>query len=207
VRASGGRTLEVSFARSGSTQVVSIQPELQSGEGGLGLEETNYLIGVTPVEAALPLPGRLEEYRERNPIVALPRAVEMTVAITGTFLRGLGKIVTGEVSRNQVAGPIGIAVIAGKSWELGWETYLQTLVLISINLGILNLLPIPILDGGQALLFLVEGVKRSPLSLRTRLAVQQIGLTVLALLMGMAFWNDISRHWSKVLDWLRTGGL
>jgi regulator of sigma E protease len=83
----------------------------------------------------------------------------------------------------------------------------MTMVLISINLGILNLLPIPVLDGGQALLFLVEGVKRSPISLRTRLAVQQIGLTVLALLMGMAFWNDISRHWSKVVDWLRTGGL
>jgi regulator of sigma E protease len=131
----------------------------------------------------------------------------MTVAITGTFLRGLVKIVTGEVSRNQVAGPIGIATIAGSSWQQGWETYLSTLVLISINLGILNLLPIPILDGGQALLFLVEGVKRSPLSLRTRLAVQQIGLTVLALLMGMAFWNDISRNWSKVLDWLRSGGL
>jgi regulator of sigma E protease len=106
-----------------------------------------------------------------------------------------------------VAGPIGIATIAGSSWQQGWETYLSTLVLISINLGILNLLPIPILDGGQAALFLVESVKRSPLSLRTRLAVQQIGLTVLALLMGMAFWNDISRHWSKVLDWLRAGGL
>jgi regulator of sigma E protease len=77
------------------------------------------------------------------------------------------------------------------------------MVLISINLGILNLLPIPILDGGQALLFLVEGVKRSPLSLRTREIVQQIGLTVLVMLMGLAFWNDISRNWSKVIDWLR----
>jgi regulator of sigma E protease len=78
------------------------------------------------------------------------------------------------------------------------------MVLISINLGILNLLPIPILDGGQALLFLVEGVKRSPLSLRTREIVQQIGLTVLVMLMGLAFWNDISRNWSKVVDWLRS---
>ena len=79
------------------------------------------------------------------------------------------------------------------------------MVLISINLGILNLLPIPILDGGQALLFLVEGVKRSPLSLRTREIVQQIGVTVLVMLMGLAFWNDISRNWSKVVDWLRSG--
>ncbi len=205
VRSSGGRSLEVVYARDGVAHEVAIQPELRTVEVGPGLEETRYLVGITA--AAATLPGALAIDRERNPAVALPRAVEMTVSITGTFLRGLGKIVTGEVSRNQVAGPIGIATIAGSSWQQGWETYLSTLVLISINLGILNLLPIPILDGGQALLFLVESVKRSPLSLRTRLAVQQIGLTVLALLMGMAFWNDISRHWSKVVDWLRSGGL
>jgi regulator of sigma E protease len=205
VRASGGRTLAVAYAREGRTERVSIQPELRTVEVGPGLEETRYLVGITAAPATLP--GDFAVDRERNPLRSLPRSVEMTVSITGTFLRGLGKIVTGEVSRNQVAGPIGIATIAGSSWQQGWETYLSTLVLISINLGILNLLPIPILDGGQAALFLVESVKRSPLSLRTRLAVQQIGLTVLALLMGMAFWNDISRHWSKVLDWLRAGGL
>ena len=205
VRSSGGRALDIAYARDGETQRVAIQPELRTVEIGPGLEETRYLVGITA--AAATLPGAFAIDCERNPLVSLPRAVEMTVSITGTFLRGLGKIVTGEVSRNQVAGPIGIATIAGSSWQQGWETYLSTLVLISINLGILNLLPIPILDGGQAVLFLVEGVKRSPLSLRTRLAFQQIGLTVLALLMGMAFWNDISRHWSKVLDWLRAGGL
>ncbi len=205
VRASGGNPLDLVYARDGAARRVQIQPELRTIEVGPGLEETRYLVGITAAPATLP--GALAIDRERNPAVALPRAVEMTVSITGTFLRGLGKIVTGEVSRNQVAGPIGIAMIAGSSWQQGWETYLSTLVLISINLGILNLLPIPILDGGQATLFLVEGVKRSPLSLRSRLAVQQIGLTVLALLMGMAFWNDLSRYGSKVLDWLRSGGL
>ena len=74
----------------------------------------------------------------------------MTVDVTSMFLRGLAKIVTGEVSRKQVAGPIGIAQIARNALQRGWENYLSTLVLISINLGILNLLPIPILDGGQA---------------------------------------------------------
>ncbi len=105
-----------------------------------------------------------------------------------------------------MAGPIGIAQIAGSALKQGWETYLRIMVLISINLGILNLLPIPVLDGGQAMVFLVEGIKRSPLSLRTRLAVQQVGLTVLVLLMGMAFWNDLSRIWSRVAEWL-PGGL
>jgi regulator of sigma E protease len=128
----------------------------------------------------------------------------MTADVTRTFLQGLGKIVTGQVSSRQLAGPIGIAEIAHSALQRGWEAYLGTLVLISINLGVLNLLPIPVLDGGQAMIFLIEGVKRSPVSLRTREVVQQIGLTVLVLLMGFAFWNDVSRHWSKLLEWLRT---
>jgi regulator of sigma E protease len=130
----------------------------------------------------------------------------MTVEITHLFLRGLGKLITGDVPRNQLAGPIGIAEIAGKALERGWMDYLQTLVLISINLGILNLLPIPLLDGGQAVVFLVEGIRNERLSLRTREFVQQIGFTMLVVIMGFAFWNDISRNWSRVLDWL-TGGL
>jgi regulator of sigma E protease len=87
--------------------------------------------------------------------------------------------------------------------QAGWDRFLNLLVLISINLGILNLLPIPILDGGQALMFTVEGVKRSPLSLRTREIVQQMGLVVLVALMGFAFWNDVSRHWSSFLEWVK----
>ncbi len=203
VRTSGGRKLELVVAREGRLEHMTVSPEMAPIDIGLGIEEPRYRVGVT-AEAAT-LPGAVGIDQVRNPFVAVPRAIGMTVDVTQMFLRGLGKIVTGEVSRKQVAGPIGIAQIAGNAFERGWETYLSTLILISINLGILNLLPIPILDGGQAVLFLAEGVKRSPLSLRTRMVFQQIGLTVLMLLMGMAFWNDISRHWSKVVDWLRSG--
>ena len=115
---------------------------------------------------------------------------------------GLSKLVTGEVSRKNLAGPIGIAQMAGDALRQGWVDYLRLMVLISINLGILNLLPIPILDGGQATLFLVESLNRKPLSLRTKLAVQQVGFTMLVLLMGLAFWNDLARLWSR---WLPPG--
>jgi regulator of sigma E protease len=201
VRTSEGRPLELTFARDGEVSTVVIAPELeQIDAAGLGIEEPRYLVGITARAASLS--GAVELDRERNPLVAAPRAVGMTVDVTGTFLRGLVKLVTGEVPRNQLAGPIGIAEIAGNAWQRGWETYLSILVLISINLGILNLLPIPILDGGQAVIFAVEGIKRAPLSLRTREIFQQIGFTVLVLLMGLAFWNDLSRHWSKLLEWL-----
>jgi regulator of sigma E protease len=203
VRTSGGRPLRLAFARGGRLHEVVISPELTSTDVGLGMEDQRFMVGIT-AEAATLL-GAVALDRERNPFVAVPRAVGMTVDVTRSFLRGLGKLLTGEVSRKQLAGPIGIAEIAGNALQRGWETYLAVMVLISINLGILNLLPIPILDGGQAVLFLVEGVKRGPLSLRTRELVQQVGLTVLVLLMGLAFWNDISRNWSRVVDWLRTG--
>jgi len=141
-----------------------------------------------------------------NPLISVPRATAMTIEITKLFMRGLGKLVTGEVPRNQLSGPIGIAEIAGKALERGWMDYLETLILISINLGILNLLPIPLLDGGQAVVFIIEGVRNERLSQRTREFVQQVGITMLLLIMGFAFWNDISRNWSRVVDWL-TGSL
>ena len=94
-------------------------------------------------------------------------------------------------------------ILVHLAMQAGWETYLRLLILISINLGILNLLPIPVLDGGQALVFMVEGVKRSPISLRTREIIQQMGIVVLVTLMLFAFWNDVTRHWEGFVDWFR----
>jgi regulator of sigma E protease len=204
VRTSGGKPLELQLSREGSVQRVTLAPEMASVDVGLGVEEPRYRVGIAARSSGLA--GQIEIEKVRNPLVSLPRAVAMTVDVTGSFLRGLGLMLTGQVSRNQIAGPIGIAEIAGNAFERGWETYLSIMVLISINLGILNLLPIPILDGGQAVLFAIEGLRRGPLSLRTREIVQQIGFTVLMLIMGLAFWNDLSRQWSKLLVWLSSGG-
>ncbi len=203
VRTSGGRELVLGVARDGELQTLRVAPEIAAVDTGLGIDEERYRVGIAAHAATLS--GAVALERVRNPLVATQRGFEMTVSLTRSFLRGLGKLITGEVSRSQIAGPIGIAQIAGKALERGIDAYLQMLVLISINLGILNLLPIPILDGGQALIVIVESIKRAPLSLRTREFVQQIGLTVLMLLIGLAFWNDISRNWSDFLDWLRSG--
>ncbi len=203
VSTGGGRPIELVIARQGALREVSLEPQLIPTDMGLGMKEPRFRIGIAGVDAILP--GSLAIEQLRNPLVSVPRAVRMTVEVTRVFMVGLGKIITGEVSRKQVAGPLGIAEIAGRALQQGWKSYLRIMVLISINLGILNLLPIPVLDGGQALVFLVEAIKRSPLSLRTRLAVQQVGLTMLVLLMGLAFWNDLSRLWSRVAEWLPDG--
>ena len=201
VRSSGGRPLRIAFARGGETREIAIKPELIDADTGLGIPEERYLIGITAHAATVA--GAVGVDQERNPLRALPRAVGMTAEVTRSFLAGLGRLATGEVSRKQLAGPIGIAEIAHNAFERGWQAYLSTLVLISVNLAVLNLLPIPVLDGGQALLILIEGVKRSPVSLRTREIAQQIGVTLLVMLMALAFWNDLSRHWTRFVDWVR----
>jgi regulator of sigma E protease len=201
VRSSGGRPLAIAYARGGETRELRIKPELVDADTGLGIPEERYLIGITAHAATLS--GAVGVDQELNPLRALPHAVAMTGEITKAFLAGLGRLATGEVSRKQLAGPIGIAEIAHNAFERGWQAYLSTLVLISVNLAVLNLLPIPVLDGGQALLILIEGVKRSPVSLRTREIAQQIGVTLLVMLMALAFWNDLSRHWARFVDWVR----
>ncbi len=200
VRASQGRPLHISYARDGQTRSVELAAELQTVDSG-GLEEEAWLIGIVAEDVTLV--GALRLDRELNPLVALPRAVGMTVETTTRFLRGFGKLVTGEISRRQIGGPIEIGRQAHLALQAGWDRYLELLIIISINLGILNLLPIPILDGGQALLFLVEGVRRGPLSLRTREIVQQVGFLLLVTIMGFAFWNDVTRNWSRLVEWVR----
>lgn len=199
VLGSGGRPLELRVAREGETRTLTLQPELANPEGD-GVEQELYLIGITGTSAALP--GASREQRIWNPLVSVPRATAMTAEVTRLYLAGLGKLVSGEISRRNLGGPIEIARQSHRALEAGWDRFLNLLVLISINLGVLNLLPIPVLDGGQALLFAVEGVQRRPLSLRTRELVQQLGLMVLLAIMGFAFWNDFTRHWSSFVEWL-----
>jgi regulator of sigma E protease len=201
VRASEGRTLRIGYARAGDTVRVDIAPRLVQADTGMGREEA-YMVGIRAEDATLP--GSYGQDRALNPLVALPRAVAMTWERTALMLRAVGKIIVGDISRKQIGGPIEIARQAHSAFEAGWEVYINLLIMISINLAILNLLPIPVLDGGQAVLFALEGIKRAPLSLRTREIAMQIGVTMVIMLMGFAFWNDLSRYWSSFVDWLRS---
>ncbi|MCX7172523.1 MAG: RIP metalloprotease RseP [Proteobacteria bacterium] len=108
-------------------------------------------------------------------------------------LRMIGRMITGEVSWKNLSGPVTIADYAGQSARLGWTYYLKFLALISISLGVLNLLPIPILDGGHLLYYIAEIIKGGPLSERIMEIGQQIGLFLLLMLMAFAFYNDINR--------------
>jgi regulator of sigma E protease len=205
VRASEGRTLEIAYARNGEVYRVDITPEVREVPGPFGIEgmeEKVYQVGIAHGLATLP--GEVSLDQVRNPLVALPRAARMTLSDTAALLRGLSKLVTFQLGADQLRGPITIIQIARKSLDRGWQMYLRTMIFISINLGILNLLPIPVLDGGQIMIFAFEGIKRSPISVRTRELVQQFGFIVLVMMMGLAFWNDLSGQWAKLVRWLTT---
>jgi len=106
----------------------------------------------------------------------------------------LWRIVTGQVSAKNISGPISIAEFAGISAFLGVSAFLAFLAIISVSLGVLNLMPVPLLDGGQVAYQLAEAVKGSPLSERTQIFGQKLGIALLVVLMSLAFYNDIARH-------------
>jgi regulator of sigma E protease len=131
-----------------------------------------------------------------GPVAALGKAVAETWDKSAFTLLMIGRMMTGEVSWRNISGPVTIADYAGQSARLGIDYYLKFLALVSISLGVLNLLPIPILDGGHLLYYLVEIIKRGPVSERTMEIGQQIGLALLLMLMAFAFYNDINRLFS-----------
>lgn len=130
---------------------------------------------------------------ELGPIEAIPNAFQETWTQTMFTLRMLGRMVTGDVSIKNISGPINIAQFAGESAQRGLRYFLGFLAMISISLGVLNLLPVPVLDGGQIVYQTVELVKGSPLSERSQIVGQQFGILALIVLMSFAFYNDIAR--------------
>jgi len=108
----------------------------------------------------------------------------------------LGRIVIGEASIKNISGPITIAEVAGQSAKLGVEKFLRFLAIVSLSLGVINLLPIPMLDGGHLLFYLVEMIKGSPVSDSVQEIGLKIGVTMLVMLMSVALYNDFSRLFS-----------
>ena len=131
--------------------------------------------------------------RRYGPVDSMTHAMARTWSSTVFTLRMLGRMVTGDVSIKNISGPINIAQFAGESAERGLDYFLGFLAIVSISLGVLNLLPIPVLDGGQIVYQSIEGLKGSPLSERAQIVGQQIGIFALIMLMSFAFYNDLAR--------------
>lgn len=172
------RPLDVEIARDGRRVSLTLRPEAQTGANG-----TIGYVGVAPY---------MNEIRY-GPLESVPRSLAETWDKTALTLGLLGKMVTGDVSMKNLSGPITIAKVAGDSARTGYRFYFGVLALLSISLGVLNLLPIPILDGGHILFCAAEAATGRPVSERAQAVGTQIGLFLVAGLMMLALYNDISR--------------
>jgi regulator of sigma E protease len=141
-------------------------------------------------------PGR-SLMRSDNPLEAVYHGLEATWGWTELTAIGLYKMVVGDISSKNIGGPLTIANISGEAASQGAASVVFLIAILSINLGVLNLLPIPILDGGHLLFFLIEGILRKPLGERQRELAQQVGLVLLVGVMIFAFWNDLERIFSR----------
>lgn len=141
-------------------------------------------------------PGR-SLMRSDNAVEAVYHGLEATWGWTELTTIGLYKMVVGDISSKNIGGPLTIANISGEAASQGASSVVFLIAILSINLGILNLLPIPILDGGHLLFFLIEGILRKPLGERQREFAQQVGLVLLVGVMIFAFWNDLERIFSR----------
>jgi regulator of sigma E protease len=137
--------------------------------------------------------------RYTNPFSAAGFAVAETFDQASNILSTLVALVTGQLSLKALGGPILIAKIAGDSAKAGWVTFFSSMALISINLGLVNLFPIPVLDGGQIVLLGAEAIKRGPLSDKTLENFQKVGFILVMSLVLLAVYNDLSRFWKSMV--------
>jgi regulator of sigma E protease len=186
IRDNPGRTLPVTVQRDGTSVRLEVTPEPVE-QGG----KTVGRIYIRPRLAELPQDMRV--HVRYGPIEAVGEAVENTWAMSYLTLGMLYRMLRLEVSTRNISGPLTIAQYAGESARIGFEPFVMFLAVISISLGVLNLLPVPVLDGGHLLYFAIEAVRGRPLPDRVLAWGQQIGIALLAGLMFLAFYNDITR--------------
>ncbi|BCD97499.1 RIP metalloprotease RseP [Marinagarivorans cellulosilyticus] len=187
VRQRPNQPLAVSVKRNGRVKELTLTPSLvevkgfgKVGQAGVGVKAVSW-------------PENMLVTRKLGITAALDKAVEDTWSNSVMVLVSIKKLLLGQISIKNLSGPIGIAKVAGDSARAGLQYYLHFMAVLSVYLGVFNLLPIPILDGGRIVFCLAEGIKGSPLSERVKMAGLQLGLMFMGVLMIMAFYNDILR--------------
>ncbi len=181
----GGTPISMELAGAGGRRTLEVRPEVETVEGLDGKPREVGRIGISV---------KLDFRSEPLGIgAALVEGWNATLGASTQIVRTVRGLFSGRISRREVGGPIMIGQLAGESARMGLDPFLAFMALISINLAILNLLPVPVLDGGQFLFLLAEAVIRRPLPLKLRERLTAVGMVLIVLLMGLAFSNDIRR--------------
>lgn len=182
------KSIKIGIIRAGQHKDIILVPKARVNDAGVSIGR----VGIAVYDSVIK-PNYLSATQSYPIGKALIKGVARTYDMSVMTLRVLGKMVTGKASIKNLSGPISIAQYAGESADLGLAMFLGFLAIVSISLGVLNLLPIPLLDGGHLLYFLIEYIKGSPVSEAVQVIGQQVGLAFLICLMGIAFYNDIIR--------------
>ncbi len=184
---SGGKVLAFQIKRGGERLDVSISPKSQEDVNLFGEKIQRYVIGIT---------SSTEVVEKRlNPLEAAGQSFVQTYRVMELTVMSIVKLIQGTLSTKTLGGPIMIAELAGQQAEQGMANLAFFTALLSVNLAILNFLPIPVLDGGHLLFFFIELLIGRPVSIRVREVAQQAGIFILISLMIFVFYNDITRYW------------
>jgi regulator of sigma E protease len=187
IKQSSGKALGLRIQRGGQEAAMTVQPRKREVKNIFGELKEDWMIGI----------GSQVSIEKGDPGLAVSRAFVQTYEYSKLTLIGLYKMITREVSPRNLGGPILIAQMAGQQAQEGIGSFLAFLAVLSINLGVLNLLPVPVLDGGHLFFFAIEAIIGRPVSLKYREKAQQVGMFLLLLLMIFAFANDIFRLFEK----------
>jgi regulator of sigma E protease len=193
VRDRPGKSVTVVVDRAGQELTLEMEIGDVAVEGGVPGERRGVIGAGENADVLRAIVANASTTERYGVLAAVPKGIAKTWEMSELTIRMLGRMITGDVSVRNISGPINIASYAGDSARAGLGAFLSFLSIVSISLGILNLLPVPLLDGGQIVYQLVEAVKGSPLSERSMMFGQQFGLLLLVVLMSFAFYNDISR--------------
>jgi regulator of sigma E protease len=185
IKEKGDHSLKLEILRNGETLTVDVTPKQVPSKNVFGEDIQKYVVGITA--------SNTFTVKQMGLFESLSEGFVQTWEIAKLTVLSVGKLITGSLSAKTVGGPIMIAQLAGDHARAGVTNFIFFIALLSVNLGILNLLPIPVLDGGHLLFFFIEAVGRKPVNLRMREVAQQIGMVVLILLMVFVFYNDITR--------------
>ncbi len=187
VRAHPAQEQPVEILRDGRMETIFLTPD--------AVEEAGMPVGKIGAGPQVPdnLYAKLRAEERYGPVEAVGVALGKTWDMSLLMLRMIGKMIIGEASVENISGPISIAQYAGQSAQFGLVSFLGFLAVVSISLGVLNLLPVPLLDGGHLLYYVIEAVKGSPVSEAAEIVGQKIGIGLLVALMVLAFYNDLSR--------------
>lgn len=186
VKNSQGKPIQMVVDRSGAMVNLEMVPAIDAVKNIFGEEvEQRYMIGIMKADELT--------YEKSNIIGAAQSACRQTWMYMSLTVMGFVKIIQRVVPASEMGGPILIAQIAGEQMKAGWMNFIYFMSLLSVNLGILNLLPIPVLDGGHLVFLTIEGLRRKPMNERAQIVAQQVGIGLLGSLMIFVFYNDIVR--------------